>query len=117
MELIILLLLQIKHWYFDFANQTTDEIKYKGIYLDWRGITHSLKHAVATTAIFFLFANLEIAIILGLIDFLIHYHVDWIKMKWGTKDITTLKFWNQFGLDQLAHQITYLMLILLLTSY
>jgi hypothetical protein len=117
MELLILFLLQIKHWYFDFANQSADEIKYKGIYLDWRGITHSLKHAIATVALFFLFTSVHTAIILGLIDFLIHYHIDWIKIKWGTKDISTKLFWNQFGLDQLAHQTTYIVLILLFNFY
>lgn len=117
MELLILFLLQIKHWYIDFANQSSDEIKYKGIYLDWRGLTHSIKHSVATALIFAIFAPWQIALSLGLLDLIIHYHIDWIKIKWGTKDISTKLFWNQFGLDQLAHQTTYIILILLFNFY
>jgi len=46
--MFVLILLQIKHWYIDFVNQTEEEVKHKGIYLDWIGIKHSAKHGVAT---------------------------------------------------------------------
>ena len=46
--LAILALLQIKHWYVDFVIQTMDEVNGKGIYGNWQGIKHSLKHGVAT---------------------------------------------------------------------
>ena len=51
--LLLLVLLQIKHWYIDFVDQDDEEVKHKGIYLDWLGVKHSLKQGVGT---FFMFA-------------------------------------------------------------
>jgi hypothetical protein len=108
---IILILLQIKHWYIDFVNQTDEEVAHKGMYLDWRGIKHSLKHGIATFVILFLFAPMSWALALGVVDFLLHYHIDWTKMNKGNRDIRTKEFWNHLGLDQMAHQIVYLLIV------
>ena len=61
---------------------------------------------------FFVYYPLD-AVILGLIDFVVHYHVDWIKMRFGNRDIKTPAFWAQLGLDQLAHYLCYLFLVML----
>jgi hypothetical protein len=111
---LILALLQIKHWYIDFVNQTEAEVKGKATYGNWEGLGHSIKHGVMTTIIFSFFYTLEIAFILGLIDFVTHYHIDWVKMNWGSRDIRTPAFWNHLGLDQMAHQLVYIGLICLL---
>ena len=104
----ILVLLQIKHWLVDFVLQTNEEIRWKGQYLDWRGVKHSVKHGV-TTGLVLAIMNIDIsvALLLALLDFAAHYHIDWIKMNWGNQDIRTPQFWQHFGLDQLAHQLTY----------
>jgi hypothetical protein len=112
--LFILILLQIKHWYIDFVNQTDEEVAHKGIYLDWRGLKHSAKHGVASAAIFMLFLSIPSAVVLGIIDFVMHYHIDWAKMNYGNRDITNKQFWNHLGLDQMAHQIGYIAMIALL---
>jgi hypothetical protein len=112
--ILILILLQIKHWYIDFVDQTEEEVKHKGIYLNWLGLKHSLKHALATFIIFFFFITVEGALIVAFIDFIIHYHTDWIKMKFGNRDIKTKEFWAQLGLDQMVHQLTYIGLVSLL---
>jgi hypothetical protein len=113
--LTILALFQIKHWYIDFVNQSDEEVKYKGSYLDWRGVKHSLKHGLGTFAVLFLFCSFEASLIFGAIDFLLHYHIDWTKMNKGNRDITTKEFWNHLGLDQMAHQLTYIGIIYALT--
>ena len=105
-------LLFVKHWYIDFVNQSMEEVNGKGIYGNWLGIRHSLKHGAATALVFlFLGCGLIIAPLLGLIDFVIHYHTDWSKMNYGNRDITTPQFWNHLGLDQLVHYLTYLGLV------
>lgn len=105
-------LLFIKHWYIDFVNQSMDEVNHKGIYLHWKGVKHSLKQGVATSAIFFLLGcDIVTALALGALDFVIHYHTDWTKMNYGNRDITTPQFWNHLGLDQLVHYMTYLGLV------
>jgi hypothetical protein len=110
----ILFMLQIKHWYVDFVNQTDEEVKYKAEYLDWRGITHSLKHGFGTVFVFLLFMDTEYALMFGALDFLLHYHIDWAKMNWGNRDIGSKEFWNHLGLDQMAHQFTYLLFMIIL---
>ena len=112
--LIVLVLLQVKHWYVDFVIQTDEEVKHKGIYLDWRGVKHSLKHALGTFLILFLVSDFSVAFALASFDFLLHYHTDWAKMNYGNRDITTPAFWNHLGLDQMVHQIGYIIIIFIL---
>jgi len=57
-----------------------------------------------------------IILICGLIDLVVHYHVDWLKVKFGSKDITNPQYWREFGADQLAHQLTYLLFAYLLVN-
>lgn len=111
--LLVLILLQIKHYYADFVWQTSDHIKYKGEYGHIKGIEHSLHHSGLTALIFLPFVGLELALILGLVDFVLHYHIDYVKIRYGEKNIATKDFWTHFGMDQLAHQITYVLLILI----
>lgn len=112
MDLILcLVFLMIKHWYIDFVNQSSKEIANKGKYLNWTGMQHSLKHGIATASVFAFFAPSGLAIILGLLDFALHYHIDWIKMNYGCQDMKQKEFWHHLGLDQLAHNLTYIILI------
>jgi len=111
--MFVLILLQIKHWYIDFVNQTEEEIQHKGIYLDWIGIKHSVKHGVSTFVILWAvlgWTETDVAFALATVDFLLHYHIDWFKMNYGNRDIRTPQFWNHFGLDQMAHQIVYIII-------
>jgi hypothetical protein len=112
--LFILALLQVKHWYIDFVNQDAEEVAHKGIYLDWLGIKHSLKHGIGTFIVFFVFTDFLIALVIGVVDAVLHYHIDWAKMNWGNRDITTPQFWNHLGLDQMAHQLSYILYIFIL---
>lgn len=111
---LILVLLQIKHWYIDFVNQSNEEVQWKGTYLDWRGIKHSLKQGLGTAVCLWIFVGIPLAVVLGFIDFLIHYHIDWGKMNINKKYGYTVqdpKFWTWLGADQMAHQFTYIFLV------
>jgi hypothetical protein len=111
--LLVLLGLQIKHCYADFVIQTYAQTVHKGIYRDPIGISHSVDH-VWTSAVVLLvlsfFIPLQVAYIVPLViaEGVVHYHIDWIKVHFGSKDNTKPQFWAQFGYDQLAHQATYL---------
>lgn len=113
--LLLLLLLQIKHCYADFKIQTYQQTVRKGIYRDWVGISHSLDHlwtSLVALLFFCFFYHLDPVTIIwvALLEAVAHYHIDWAKVKFGSKDITKPRFWTEFGLDQLAHQITYLVM-------
>ena len=114
----LLILLQIKHWYIDFVNQSDEEVKYKAVYGNFIGMGHSFKHGLGTMLCLLIIAGypyIIYAAILGLIDFAIHYHVDWAKMNWGSRDIQNKKFWAHLGLDQMMHQFTYILMAFLMT--
>jgi|TARA_R110000868_G_scaffold394670_2_gene666053 hypothetical protein len=123
MDIIVLvLLLQAKHWYADFWIQSYAQTVRKGIYRDWVGISHTVDHVIGTLLallIASLFVKLSPILILlcGVLDMIIHYHIDWIKVRFGTKDITTTRYWREFGVDQFAHQLTYILFIYILITY
>ena len=113
--LALLLLLQIKHWYADFKIQTYMQTVKKGVWLDPIGISHSMDHVWGTLValmIFNIFHPIAAGAILlvGFVEGILHYIIDYVKVKHGCKDNTKPLFWNQFGLDQLAHQFCYLLI-------
>lgn len=116
---VLLVLLQIKHWYIDFVDQSMDEVNNKGIYGRWLGIRHSLKQALGTMFCLWVVGGNDFAFyaaLFGLLDGVVHYHVDWAKMNWGNRDIQDPKFWNHLGLDQMMHQLTYIIITYLVVA-
>ena len=115
MEILILLVLfQIKHWYADFVIQTYAQTVHKGIYRDPIGISHTLDHVWTSVVVLTLFSlivhplsPIVIALVIA-VEAILHYHIDYIKVHYGCKDNTKPLYWNQFGQDQLAHQLTYI---------
>lgn len=115
---LTLMCLQVKHWYIDFVNQSDEEVAHKGIYFHWLGLTHSIKHGIATFFILYTitgFDYLYFSLVLAAVDFVLHYHIDWVKMNYGNRDIRTPQFWNHLGLDQMAHQFVYIAIAYLIT--
>ena len=113
MEIILLFLFQIKHWYADFHIQTYAQTVRKGVWLDVIGISHSIDHVytsliVLLTFSYFYSVSVSVIFLLVFVEGFIHYLVDYVKVRYGTKDSTIPKYWSQFGLDQLVHQLTYL---------
>jgi hypothetical protein len=118
MTLLILVLLQIKHFLVDWVLQTDRQIKHKGQYLHPVGIYHSLQHA-AFTAVIAAFVAPPQTLTLGIVDGLLHYHIDWAKQNLSSHyglSTDNKGFWMLMGLDQLLHQLTYLLLVFLLIT-
>lgn len=117
MEILLLLIfLQVKHWYADFKIQTYMQTVKKGVWLHPVGISHSMEHMIASMFVLLVYGTFitinPIAIIwLCFAEGIVHYIIDFIKVKYGCKDNTKPLFWNQFGLDQLAHQLTYIAMV------
>lgn len=121
MEILTLLLfLQLKHWYADFKIQTYMQTVKKGVWLHPVGLSHSADHVWTTLValvifdLFILQLNFPLMVGLALIEGVLHYIIDYVKVKYGCKDNTKPMFWSQFGLDQLAHQVTYLLMAYIL---
>ena len=114
MEILALLtLLQIKHWYADFKIQTYMQTVKKGVWLNPVGISHTMDHIWCSLVALFVFSlifpiNVSLIIPIVFVEGILHYTIDFTKVKYGCKDNTKPLFWNQFGLDQLAHQLCYM---------
>ena len=118
-SLDLLTLLSLKHFIVDFPLQTPYQWMNKGTYGHFGGIIHSAFHGLATALCIWWYAPLA-CIWLGLIDAVLHYHIDWAKMninaKYQWKADTHPQFWTLLGLDQLLHMLTYIMIVGLITE-
>ncbi|MDX1914614.1 MAG: DUF3307 domain-containing protein [Methylophilus sp.] len=116
-----LLLLFVKHFVCDFPLQTSPWMyRNKGIYFHPGGIAHAAVHGVGTGLVLFYYIG-QSALIYALIDFIVHYHIDWLKLninkKFNFRADNSNGFWILLGLDQLAHHITYFVIIYYAFNY
>lgn len=116
-----LFLLFVKHFVCDFPLQTSPWMyRNKGIYLHPGGIAHSAVHALGTWLVLVFFIGAQ-AWLYALLDFIVHYHIDWAKLqlnkRFGLRPDNSNWFWILLGLDQLAHHITYFVIVYYAFSY
>jgi hypothetical protein len=121
--LTLLTLLQLKHFIIDFPMQGPFQYLNKGTYGHPGGLLHALNHGIGTLlalcglSLFGVHVALVTVVWLFLFDMVIHYHIDWAKMslnkKLGWGPTTHEEFWWLLGLDQLLHQLTYLLIVYL----
>lgn len=117
--ILCLLFLQVKHVIIDYVLQTQDQIHRKGTYGDWVGFTHSLQHGIGTLGVVAIFGrDLSPLLFIGIpvLDTILHYNIDWTKMNFGCKDMSNKLFWWHLGIDQFAHQVTYLFIAFAIIS-
>lgn len=108
----LLFLLVLKHFIADFVLQSEYQVRQKGRYGAGGGIEHAGIHGLFTTLILFSFLESAMpAMVFGLIDSVVHYHIDYVKARFGTRDPNTPAFWRQLGLDQFCHQCFYIWLV------
>ena len=111
--LFVFFILQVKHFIADFVLQTDRMVYEKGIYAARYGIYHSLIQALGTF-LAFAWMHPALGVVTAFVDFIAHYHIDWAKININKKYNYTPadhKFWFWLGLDQLAHQLTYIVLV------
>lgn len=111
MIFLLLFLLFAKHWIADFVLQSEYQVQQKGIYGASGGIEHAGIHGALTMFVLFCFLeSLVPCVILAVLDAVVHYHVDYVKARWGTRDPNTARFWRELGADQFAHATGYIWL-------
>jgi hypothetical protein len=112
--LLIVAALQVKHFICDGPLQTRDMVQAKGHYGRPLGLLHAFIHAFGTLLVLAGFGiALPQAFLLSLLDFVIHYHVDFSKESVVRKAGWTpsqAQFWWALSADQTAHQLTYLLI-------
>lgn len=125
--LLILVALEFKHYVVDFLWQPRYEWENKKYYMHPAGQVHALKQAIGTAIVFFFGSavfedhlNHAVYIVEAafVIDWVLHYHIDYLKEKFihyykiGFKNP---KYWAAFGFDQFLHHLTYIALVFFLT--
>ncbi|MFW5431335.1 MAG: DUF3307 domain-containing protein [Methylophilaceae bacterium] len=116
-----LLGLFIKHFICDFPLQMFPWLyNNKGRYCHLGGIVHAGLHGIGTALVLSPFIGTN-ALTYGLIDMLVHYHIDWAKMnlssKYNLKPNNSEWFWVLLGFDQLLHHLTYFAIIYYVFKY
>lgn len=128
----LLFLLIVKHFIVDFPLQVWPyQYANKDKYGHPGGLLHAFLHFIGTFAVvsgLFLFvtrgaphtlvtygAIAYIAAYVAAFDSVVHYHIDWAKMKVqkqkGWTANTHPEFWILLGVDQLLHSLTYLLIV------
>jgi uncharacterized protein DUF3307 len=113
--IVSLTLFQVKHLICDYVLQTPYMYLNKGKYFHPGGIFHAGIHAVGSILPVLVLGRepILIAALLG-IEFVVHYHVDWLKEQINKRRGLThahALFWAIFGADQFLHQMTYVVMI------
>jgi len=116
-----LLGLFIKHFICDFPLQMFPFLyNNKGKYLHLGGIIHAASHGLGTALVLAPFIGTA-GITIGLIDLLVHYHIDWAKMNLSNKYKLTPTasewFWVLLGFDQFLHHLTYFAIVYYVFDY
>jgi hypothetical protein len=115
--ILLLALFGVKHFVCDFLLQYPHMLAQKGTYGARGGLEHALVHALGTFVVLVIvlpwgpFAHFA-AVVLGLFDGIVHYHIDWLKQQLN-RGLTTADrmFWVWFGADQGLHYLTYIAII------
>jgi hypothetical protein len=116
--LCALVVLELKHYFFDYVVQTPYQFRNKGTYGHPGGVLHAGLHAIGSALAFLVIAPgwlLGIAIVVG--EFVLHYHTDWLKEQLGKRynlTVADANYWRVYGADQLVHHLTYVGIVALL---
>jgi hypothetical protein len=110
--LLFLACLFYKHLMVDFFLQTPYQYLNKGKYFHPGGLLHSFLHIIATGILLFVFGAKKHLIEILIVEFLLHYHIDWAKVqinsRYGWKADKNEEFWMLLGIDQYLHALTYI---------
>jgi len=114
--MLLMFLFTIKHCIADIFLQTyhkhVDKSKYFGT-----GHRHYAEHGACTFILLLFFTNPIMALALGFLDYVIHWHIDWAKTTFCKNfeiQRNTPTFWRIHTLDQIAHFSTYFYITCLL---
>ncbi len=119
--LLLLLGLEFKHFLADFLLQFRWMTKAKGSFLAIGGYAHAAVHSAGTLAVLSLLSvPLKLALFVALIEFPVHYLIDYSKANIG-KDLsssdTPHRFWTLVGFDQFLHHVTYIGMIYVVSAW
>ena len=112
---VLIIGLELKHFVADYLLQPGWILVGKGDFRKPGGYAHSGIHA-AFSAIVLAIAGTPPIPLLAIIavEFVIHYLLDYAKIQYSKSvhmDTQASRYWALFGLDQTAHQMTYIAMV------
>jgi len=116
LDWLFLLLLLFKHAFADLPLQhklrNIDKLKYFG-----NGHIHYLHHGILTLLVSVFFTTPILAIIIALIDYILHWHIDFCKHlicknKIRPVETNSIVWWYITAVDQCLHYSGYVLLVL-----
>ncbi|GGE45698.1 DUF3307 domain-containing protein [Actibacterium pelagium] len=113
--LVLMVLFQMKHMFADYFLQPEFMRSGRDTYLHFGRLAHAAVHATGTAiALAFVPTPLTLLAILAIGDLVIHFHIDWLKARVTDGSGLTpadAGFWRAAGVDQAAHQLTYVAIL------
>lgn len=113
--LVLLALFQVKHMLADYFLQTQRMLSGRGEYFHIGRAQHAGVHAVGSVLVFAAVGAPPLFILtIVVIEWLVHFNIDWAKARFSeTHNLTPAQagFWRAAGVDQAAHQLTYVAMI------
>jgi len=111
----LLVLLLIKHLFADFFLQTPIMLGNRAQYIHVGRVLHCGVHVLGTV-IAFVLVGVPLGALVALLvaEFLAHFHIDFAKGWWSERLGHTpddASYWRAFGVDQLLHQLTYVLMV------
>lgn len=110
----LLCLLQVKHFLADYVLQSPFILDHRKMYGHPGGLLHVGIHMLGSWLAFMVVGgDLLIRLLLVLGEGIFHYHADWLKDNFLARHKLTSQdktFWIVSGLDQAAHQLSYLVI-------
>jgi hypothetical protein len=107
-------LLNLKHLIAEYILQTPHIAESKMRYGSLNSFIHILHHAFGTLVVGLLL-DFELVLILGLVllEAILHYHIDWLHMRFGAQSYKDKKYWQWLGIEQFLHQQTIILMVIL----
>lgn len=115
---LILFLLLIKHAIADLGLQGYIQGPSKQYYLSRKLVIHSLHHGIGTFLVLLYFINFELAVVLGILDMMLHWQIDFFKTRFviaHNLNNTQRKFWWVQAVDQMLHYSCYVLIIAIIS--
>ncbi len=113
--LLLFAALQVKHLFADFFLQNAKMIVGRERYWHMGRAQHAGIHVVFSALIFLVFgASISFVFWIALVEFLIHFHIDWAKAKYSvSRQLTPDQphYWYAMGTDQALHHMTYIAMV------
>jgi hypothetical protein len=117
--ILVLLLIQLKHFVIDYVVQSDSAQLRKSNYFDHWSIVHSVTHGAATAVSFIIVFPSEpiLAAAMGFLDVFLHHHIDYAKTRIEDTKNPIISVRYLWGVDQLFHQLSYLGLLLIALQF